>query len=288
MIEVSKTKLVSMTEEEAADWYKKQQINVIKHLGNYWKETRIGFYEPIHLLANLKAEEAECPKKLYWGFRASLCETDAGLANSTIGVHILSESQLKNYDLNKLPQKSRSNIRKSRKLIQFVKLLTPKLLEDQGYEVFCSAATRIGAKMISKNRYLQETKKYFANENQLIIAGLIDGKKLGGYIQGYAINGIVYLDNTYIATEALSTCIGSGLRYEFIQVGRRSSEIRQFVSGLYIPSNQSLVSFKEKMGFHVQEIPLKTQINPIVHKFLQYRYRNTDLLYLITGKQINK
>ena len=280
-LESQKPKVFSMTEEEAATWYKKQGVGVIYNLGHYWKQSRFGFYEPIHLMARLSSEQAKCPARISWGFRASLCEADATTAKGSIAVHLLSD--VKNYDLDWFRSKRRFHIRKALNLVQFVELQNSQLLQQQGYKVFCSAATRIGAPIPQQQKYLASLKNYVEPKRRLAIAGLIDGK-LAGYLVGYAINGIAYSEHVYIATEALSTSIGSGLIFEFVQACRRTGEIEQVVYGYHTPSNPSLGVFKKEMGFPVTHIPAKVWINPIVKAFIRNRYRNTDVEYILTGK----
>lgn len=279
-LESQAAKVFSMTEEEAATWYKKQGITVIYHLGNYWKQTRFGFYEPIHFMARLSSKQAKCPAQIYWGFRASLCEDDAAKANASIPVHLLSD--VRSYDLHSLPSKRRFHIRKALNLVQFVELQNSELLKQQGYEVFCSAATRIGATIYSKQEYLSSLENYIEPKYRFAIAGLIDGK-LAGYLVGCAINNTAYTEHVYIATEALSSSIGNGLIFEFVQACRRSGEIEQIIYGYHTPSNPSLGSFKEAMGFPITHIPAKVWINPIAKAFIRRRYRNTDVEYILTG-----
>lgn len=273
------TIIESMTEEEFANFLHEEGAQIFSHQGRYWKATYPGFYQPIHWMARLRAEEVTRPKLLSWGFQGTLCEDDAAFANSSLPVHFL--PNLVNYDLKALTSKRRNKIKKCRNLVQIVELTGPKILQEQGYEVLLSSIQRTGyGKIPSKEQYLAGLSNYILPKRRFIIAGLIDGK-LGGYITGYAINGSAYMEITRIATEALSTNIGTGLGFEFIQICRRSQQIYELINGLYSREDKNLCVFKEEMGFEVAQIPAKLEINPLMAKFIRWRY--PDKYYRLHG-----
>ncbi len=276
--DVSEAVLTSMTEEEFANWRREQGAHVACHRGRYWEEIRPGFYQPIHWMARLSAEQATRPAPLSWGFRATLCEDEAA-ANGSMPVHLLSD--VEDYDLQSLPSTRRRHIRKCHKRVKIVELTSPALLQEQGYEVLLSAVTRTGyGKLPSRKDYLAGLADYITPGRRLVLAGLI-GDKLGGYFTGYAVSGTAYMEDTIIATEALSTDMSSGLQFEFVQVCRRSGEIREIVSGQHSPEDSGLCAFKEEMGFPVKHVPTKVRMNPIMGKFI--RWCRPHVYYRLTG-----
>ncbi len=280
---VSAAVLTSMTEEECADWYRKRGRHVIRHCDRYWKETVRGFYQPLHWLARLSAQEANSPTPLSWGFQATLSEIDATMANASMPIHWL--PNLENYDFQSLTSNRRNHLRRCYKRVNIVQLNKSTLLQQQGYEVFLSALKRTAHRQIpSKKDYLIEVADYIVSEKQLILAGF-NGDELLGYITGYAVNSTAYIDEVIIATEALHTNIGTGLVFEFAQVCRRSGLIRELVNGLHSREDEKLCIFKEGMGFQVKHIPAKVQINPIIEQFIQWRY--PDKYYRLIGRHIN-
>lgn len=277
--DVSEAVLIPMTEEEMANWCRKHGQHVVCHHGRYWKQIRPGFYQPIHWLARLSVEQATRPVQFCWGFRAALCEDEAAAANGSMPVHLL--SNVEGYDLQSLPSKRRNHLQKCRRLVKIVELTGPALLQEQGYEVVLSKTTRTGySKAPSKEAYLASLADYVTPGSRLVIAGLI-GDKLGGYLDGYAINGTAYIHSSYIATEALATQIGSGLVFEFMQVCRRCGGIYEVVRGQHSPEDPALCVFKEGMGFPVKHIPTKVSMNPIIGKFI--RWRRPYVYYRLTG-----
>jgi hypothetical protein len=278
--QASEAVISSMSEEEAADWYREQRVQIVYHLGRYWKQTRFGFYEPIHLLARLTAEQATCPRPVNLGFRASLCEADAAVANGSIPIHLLSD--VEGYDLQSLSSNRRNHLRRCYKRAKILHLLSPVLLQEQGYEVYCSALTRFGgSKVISKKVYLSQLENYIPSKQRYIFAGLINDK-LGGYIITYVVDQTAYIEKVLLATEALSAYIGIGLVFEFVQACRNSGKIREIVYGYHTPEDSALGTFKEGIGFPVRHIPAKVAVNPLIDPIL--RWRNPSAYYFITGK----
>lgn len=277
--DVSEAVLASMTEEEFANWQRQQGMRFICHRGRYWEELRPGFYQPIHLLARLSAEQATRPAPLCWGFRSALCEDDVGAANGSIPIHLL--SNFKGYDLQSLPSHRRNHVRKCRKRVKLVQLINSALLQEQGYEVVCSAIARTAHSTVPQpESYQASLVDYISPGHRLVLAGLIDCK-LGGYITGYAVSGTAYIENVYIATEALPTSIGSGLIFEFMQACYRCGAIREVVYGQHSREDQSLCLFKEEMGFPVKLIPGKIRVNPIIAQYMRWRYPHK--YYRLTG-----
>lgn len=280
MQDVSDVIINSLTEEECAYWRCQQGAHIVRHRDRYWEEVRPGFFQPIHLLARLSSFQATRPTKLCWGFRAALCDDDIADTNGTIPIYLLSD--VTNYDLHCLPQKRRTHVRKCRKLVKIVRLVGSALLQQQGYEVVCSSLQRTQHMTPpSKKNYLANLTAYTTDSNRLVLAGLI-GNKLGGYIDGYAVDGTAYMVNGYYATEALPSSIVTGLTFEFVQICRRCTQIHQIVDGLHSREIPALSLPKKEMGFPVKHIPAKVRMNPIAAKFIQWRYPH--IYYRLTGK----
>jgi hypothetical protein len=277
--DVSAAKIISMTEVEMAHWRSQQGIKVLYHRGHYWEKLRLGFYQPINLMARLSSDIVTSPTRFCWGYRTTLSQENAINANGYVPIHVLSNVQ--EYDLEYLPQKRRHSLRKCRKSAKIVQLIGTKVLEEQGYEVVCSSLERTRHKKPpSKAQYLASLKNYTANKHCVILAALI-GDKLSGYIDGYAVDGTAYMMHGYYDSQAMSASIVTGLNFEFVQICRRSGNIYEIIDGLHSREVASLCFYKEKMGFPVQYIPAKVCINPIVEKYIRWRYPNR--YYRLTG-----
>jgi hypothetical protein len=279
--DVSNAVLTSMTEDELANFRRQEGAHVVYYRGRYWEQVRPGFYQPIHLLARLSAEQATPPVPTCWGYQASLCEEDAASANGSIPIHLL--SNVESYDLYSIKKNSRYDIRKSRNLFNIVALTGPTLLQEQGYEVFLSAITRTGeTDVCTKKQYMKRLANYLVPNRRLVLAGLM-GDKLCGYISGYAVNGTAYGDNLYITTEVIKSNLNRVLLFEFVQACRRSGEIREFFIGQHWREKPGIVEFKEGMGFPVNHIPAKVQMNSLIAQFIRWRYPHK--YYRLTGQK---
>ena len=286
--DIAAARFVSASERQYADWLKKRGAHVVLHRGRYWEKIAHGFYEPVHWMARLKTEEVSRPALACWGYRASLHESAAGLANCTMPMNLLSD--VENYTLENLPAKRRTDLRKSQKRVSVLQLTSPKLLQDQGYDVSMSAFQRTGyGTPHSRQEYYQSEILSFPNQPfQTVIAGLVDGK-LGGYVKAYAIEDTMYVHIVKIATEFLSTAIGTGIIFDLVQACRRNESIKHVVYGLHSPEDPRLIAFKEGMGFKTVTIPSHVWMLPglrtVIRKKKPYAfYRLTGILSEATPK----
>jgi hypothetical protein len=234
----------------------------------------------MHWLARMHATEARKPVPLCWGFRTALCDDDSANANGAIPVHLL--TNVRDYGLEALSSKRRSTIRKARRLAKIVQLVGPALLRQQGYELLCSVGDRLGRyRPPSKEKYLAGLDRHANDPRRVILAGLVDGR-LAACLEAFAVDRTAYIDFMFIATEAQSTEVGSGLVFEFVQICRRSQQIDEVVYGLHARENKSLDFYKERIGFPVVRVPSRVSINPIVAQYI--RWQKPHVFYRLTGR----
>ncbi len=282
---LDKTTVISISEEEFAQYHHHHKIKIIKHNDRYWEETFIGFYQPIHWMSRLTPKQATCPtQRWYWGFRCALEEKYSNIANGSLPVHLL--TNIKNYDGQNLSSNRRNHLRRCHRRAKIVELKGTKLLIEQGYDVYHSAIVRTNyQKPLSQQKYRKQLTAKQNNTEKckwLVLAGLI-GDKLGGYLSGYAVNGTAYIPEVYIATEALSTYMGTGLVFEFIQACRRSGQIHEIVYGLHSREDKALCTFKKGMKFEVKNIPAKVKMNLVLKTLIRLRYPHK--YYRLTGQK---
>jgi hypothetical protein len=278
--EASAAVLSSGDEESLALSLRRTDRSVIEHRGRYWMEAPRGFYQPIHWMARLRADEATMPRRLAWGYSATLRDEDCGtLGNAALPVHLLAD--VAGYTFEALPRRRRRNLRVCGKRATIVELTGPELLREQGLEVKRSAVRRTGyGRADSRELYLADLAHFFMPGSRLVLAGIVDGR-LGGYLTGTLVRGSAYIDNVWIATEALRSDIGIGMVFEFVQACRRGRDVREVVFGLHSVEDPSLVAFKESLGFPVTRVPAKARINRFVAAVL--RRRRPHQYYRLTG-----
>ncbi|MDQ2984981.1 MAG: GNAT family N-acetyltransferase [Actinomycetota bacterium] len=252
--------LTSIGEAELADWKRDLGERVVLHEGRWWHAVRPGFYRPVHHLARLTAEQATRPAVACWGFHASLRDEDAAQANTMFPTHRV--TNLDEFDESHLSSNRRYQLRKARRLSEVVELTGPRLLLEQGYEVLRSAMERTGhGRMPSREEFAREIEVSVRPGRRFVLAGLVDGK-LAGYIEGNAVDGVGYLGELYVATEALGTNVSSALQFEFALICRRSEGITELVHGVEAKHDEKLTMFKERLGFPVNPVPARISMLP--------------------------
>lgn len=250
--------LTVMTEAELASMRTEEGNSVVFRNGRYWRAIFPGFYQPIHLLARLHVAEFKRPIGLCWGYRAALDEEAAHLANGSVPVYLWADVQQFTESL--LNRNRKADLRKCRREVEIGRLRDPSIVIEQGYSVFMSAMRRVAYWRPRSEAYYQETMGRKAlDERRLIVVGLIDGR-LGGYMESYAVDGVLYADELIVSTEAMRTGIGTGLYVETIKIGARSPSVKDVCVGLETPERPGLSAMKKGLGFRVAHVPARVVI----------------------------
>jgi hypothetical protein len=269
-----------MSEAELASVRAAEGARVVLHEGRYWRRTHPGFYEPVHLLARMHAHEASRPSRLCWGYRAALIDEDVSQANCSIPIYLLADGR--DFSERSLSRNRRGDLRKCRRDVDLQVLREPSLLLEQGHGVFMSAAHRLGYwKFLTEAEYRRQVERRSGHGRRQIVAGLIDGK-LAGYLDAFAIDGILYPEQIFIATDALTTGIGTGLYVATIETALRSGGIREICNGLHTPEDPNLCHFKESLGFHIVRIPARSVVPAPIRAVI--RARRPATYYRLTGE----
>jgi len=273
--------LVPMTEAElAAD--PPEHHRTVLHRGRYWREKFTGLFEPIHPMARLTPWEATRPSPRCWGFHAALAESSAAEANASMPMHLLVD--LDGFNVDSLSSNRRYHLRRSQRQVTVVQVAGVGPLERGGYEVFRSAQARTGnpyRTARSKAEFLAEMEWYISRPSAIVLAGLVDDR-IGGWVAGYAVDGTAYVEIVDLATEALSTHVGTGLHFAFVEACRRSPGIREIAHSPHIPEDPALTVFKAGIGFPVVHVPSKAWLLPVADTLV--RWRKPFLHYRLTGK----
>ena len=277
--DVAEAVLVPLTERARAEWSRESGKRVALHRGRYWHETQPGFYRPVHLLARLRDDEATRPARLCWGFHASLRDEDAEHANATLPLHWLSDVSA--YEEGALSSNRRYQLRKARRLVEIVEIVDPAPLVEEGYDVLVSALARTGfAKPPSRDEYVAELRRSIPGR-RFVVGGFRDGK-LAGYVEGFAVDGVAYLHDVVIATEALSTNVSTALQVEFVHACARSQGVHELVHGTHARDDDALTMYKERIGFPVRHVPARMSMLPGALPVI--RWRAPQVAYRLVGR----
>lgn len=277
--EIAQPSLVVMTEQELATWLAERGMNVVCHNGRYWRETYPGFFAACHPLARMSEGEATRPTPFCWGFRSSLRDADAGTANGSVPLHLLTD--IANYTWQTRSPRCRNKLRNLRKQVDIVALHKPDLLLDQGYNILYSAHARNSyGKVPKRSDYQKNIERYYASGRGLVLGGLVDGK-LAGYLTSYAIGTTAYVDELFLDSRYLNTNISLGLFFDWMQICRRTVAIREVVHGLHAREAVGLCRHKIDLGLQVVHIPARIWFAPfadaVVKKLRPHVY------YRLTG-----
>jgi Acetyltransferase (GNAT) domain len=269
-----------LTEVALAAWRERRGERVLERGGRYWRMSRPGFWEPVHWLARLDAEEARRPAPCL-GFRAVLRDEDSGAANGSLAAHVL--QPVAEWGPHLLSKNRRYRLRKAGRLVELVELTDAALLEAQGHEVVASSLERTGAgKPPSREDFLRSLAREGIGGPLTFFAGLLDGR-LVAYISGWAVGSTAYFQRLHIRTEALATQVGTALVFAFVEACRRGGEIHEIVNGLHSPEDESLSAYKEGIGFPVRRYPARVWFVPAaipllrrVRPYAAYRLTGID------------
>ena len=277
--------MVPMTEKDLAVDPQERRRTVL-HRGRYWREAFTGLFEPVHPMARLTAWEATRPSPRCWGYHAALAESSMAEANSSMPMHLLAD--LGGFSVDSLSSNRRYHLRRSQRQVTYVQVAGSGPLESGGYEVFRSAQARTGnpyRTVRSEAEFLSEMKWYTSRPSAIVLAGIVDDR-IGGWIAGYAVDRTAYIEIVDIATEVISTQMGTGLHFAFVEACRRSPGIREIAHSPHIPEDAALVVFKEGIGFPVVNVPSKAWLLPVADTLI--RWRKPFLHYRLTGRMSPK
>lgn len=279
MRRVTDPELTVMTEAEFALMRKHEGATVVQNDGRHWEVPTPGFYQPIHPLARFRADALRRPSLLCWGYRAALREEDEGAANCSIPVHLLTDVQ--KFDESLLNRNHRRDLRKCRRQVELRRVRDPTVLLEQGYGVFRSAQLRVPfGRAMTKEQYQQRVARRASDPMRVFVAGLIHGR-LAGYVESYAVDGVLYLHEIFVATEFLSSGIGTGLYVETIEIGARSGAIREVCSGIHTPERPGITAYKVSLGLQIVQIPAYIAWPTLVGAYIKARRPLT--YYHLTG-----
>jgi hypothetical protein len=278
----STPELTVMTEDGLAALRREDGIRVQTSVGRQWEEIFRGFYQPIHLLARLRRAEIRRPTLACWGYRAALTDEDAGSANASMPVHVLSD--VGHFTEAALSKGRMGDLRRCRREVEIRHERDPALLVDQGYAVFTSAQRRTDfySRPATEAEFRRRMQQQVPDVRRLFVVGIVNGK-LGGYFQSFAVEGVLYAHELYVASECMRTGIGTGLYVETIAIAARSGAIDEACFGLHTPDAAGISVFKASIGIGLVDIPSRCVIPAPLDALI--KRRRPAAHYRLTGRR---
>ena len=275
------TELTMMTEAGFAAMRADEGATIVERGGRFWGETFRGFFQPIHQMARFRASDMGRPTWRCWGYRAALTPEDARLANGSIPVFLMSDLQSFTAD-HTFDESRRRDLRRCRREVEIRRVLEPDVFIREGWAVYLSAKQRVpyGGTM-DESDYRGMMARRVPDPRRLIIAGFVDGK-LAGYLESYAVDGILYGRDLFVDDEKMKTGIATGLYLETIQFGVRSTAIDQICLGPVLLERPGLTWFKQGLGFTTVALPAHIAIPAPIGAFI--RWRRAAVHYRLTGQ----
>jgi hypothetical protein len=268
-----------LSEEELASWRVERGERIVERAGRYWRMSRPGFWEPVHWLAHLSAEEARRPAPCL-GFRAVLKDEDAGAATGALAAHVL--DRVADWGPHLLSRNRRHRLRKAARRTELVELTNAALLEEEGHAVVVSSLARTGTREPpSREEYVHSLERDGVGGPLTFLAGLVEGQ-LAAYIGGWAVAETAYFQRLHIHTEALATQVGTALVFAFVEACQRGGRVREVVNGLHSPEDAGLCGYKEGIGFPVRRYPARVWFVPGALPLLRRVRPHTA--YRLTGR----
>lgn len=282
MRDVSEAKLIPITEAEFAAANMAEGRKLAFRNGVYWEPVGArGFYQPLTLRRELSLAEAKPAIPWSWGSRALLRPGDARAANGILPVVHLPD--VDTYDYSRLQPRRRTYLRQAEKRVRVVQVTDYGFLADHGFDVVIDALSRTKHQSPpTRDRYNAKIRAYERGRHWCVLAGLID-EKLGGYMEFFAVDGVAYFYNAYVASWALSTNLYTRLVYEYGMLCRRTEGIKIVMNGLDRPEKSSLMQFKKSLGYVVDYLPLYVDMAPMVN-FALHRFLDRNKYYRLTGR----
>jgi hypothetical protein len=270
-----------MTDAGLARWLRAGGARIVQRDGRHWQQAFPGFYQPLHFLARLPAREIVRPRLFAWGYRAVLAEADAGRANASLPIYVLPD--LAAYGLQGLEGRRRHAINRAARAVDLVVLDRPDILLEQGLGIVHEAGARNPRNRgVADRHFAAWIEAGFSQPGPVFLAMLLDATMLG-FSVGFAIEGVAYYDQHFIADAARSLNLDRLSFHAKVLMAQRTPGIHTMANGLDVPESAGLTDFKASQGLVVADYPTRAVIHPLVDPLLR-RHRPCQY-YRLTGRR---
>jgi hypothetical protein len=268
-----------MQEADLARWLVAGGAVVVERHGRRWQRVVPGFYQPLHFLARLRADEVHCPNLFCWGYRSALAEADQRQANATLPIYVLPD--LAHYDSRRLDGRRRNAINKAARVVDTVMLDRPDVLLEQGLPIMHQAAARNPHNHGVDDRHFAAWVKAGFRQPGPVFLAMLMGSTLVGFAVAFAIEGVAYYHQHFIADAARSLNLDRFSFHATALMAQRTPGIHTLANGLHVPESEGLADFKASQGLVIAEYPSRAVIQPLLGRLLRH-YRPCQY-YRLTG-----
>ena len=100
-------------------------------------------------------------------------------------------------------------------------------------------------------------------------------------MEAYAVDGVLYTHELFVATEFVRTGIGTGLYVETMMLGAKTGSIREICNGIHAPERPGIEAFKDSLGSAVVQVPARVSLPAPIRAYI--RRRRPLACYRLTG-----
>lgn len=244
--ELADALLEAVTTEQLVSWHSGQGRKIVLANDRYWI-VHFGFYRTLHWLDQVPSSFLCRPRPSCWGLHALVSPSEVSVANASTPLHVIQNLPAFT-DADIAPTKRRV-LRRAREQIRLIQIRNPETLRRQGWSVFQSSAQRLGLhEGITYERWTETVDWLVRESGRLITGALLDGR-LVAYTESFMIGDVAYLDEMFVATDALPSNVSALLTFELSQTYRRTGAVRTFCNSPPLPERPGLSYFKSQMGF---------------------------------------
>ncbi|MDQ1536359.1 MAG: hypothetical protein QOE58_752, partial [Actinomycetota bacterium] len=127
----------------------------------------------------------------------------------------------------------------------------------QGWAVFSQNARRVGLEEeVTESAYLAGVDHLVTDPRRLVL-GAMDGDRLLGYLETYAVQDTAYLEHIRLSDESLSRQVSGFLHFEASQTYRRSGLVKQLCAGPPVAGRTGISEFKRRWGIPIVWMPAR-------------------------------
>jgi len=249
--------LLHLTEADLAELRLDEGARVVEVAGRFWAETFPGFFQPIHQLAEHRADRVVRPTWRCWGYRSVLVAEDRRRANGAYPVHL--DPDFRNWTVARFADHRRRDLRRCQRLVRIAVTSDPEPFLADGWSAYAETQRRIGLRAVSRQRYLAEIARRVPDPRRLFVAGFVGGR-LAGYLESYIVDGVLYGRDLFVRDDAVATGIATGLYHRTFEIGAASGLADRLCLGPEHSERPGLAFFKASMGVGVVRLPIRVVI----------------------------
>ena len=273
--------LHNMTVEEMVE--ADRRVESLFHFANgtWWLEVKPFFYRPAAMMARIVPRcRTPAPWRALGGYYHMV--PDGVPNNGSIVVNEVPHPA--SYELESLPKKVRSDIRRGLAGLQISRVSNLTDLLVDGYRIYLAWEKRMGSVRVKRSRqqvFSRWITRVFHHPHNLILGAYCENR-LVSYVVAQAVDGIADLSKSFTDPDFYHTNPSSALIFSYVRICGQNLNIHKVCNGLR-STKDSLERYKEKLGFQHVSYPafihLRLGLRSLVSWWMPEQYRRLTGAY---------